>query len=147
MLFWLILPQMNIPTKDNVSNEAIVQVMLENDTIHYDTDHDDTHASNNVWPNATRSRLRCTALPALTRLPPLTYLRRGVMLPRLPLGMPPPPAGARHGVLLCAEAFSLCSGGCRTPNGANSRRFRLRRGARARAVRYRRKRSSAEVTA
>ena len=32
---------MNIPTKDNVSNEAVVQVMLENDTCHYDTDHDD----------------------------------------------------------------------------------------------------------
>ena len=57
MLLWLILPQMNIPDKDNVSNEAIVSVMLENDTINYDTGHDDTHASNNVWHNETRSDL------------------------------------------------------------------------------------------
>ena len=48
MRFWLILPQMNIPTKDNVSNEAIEQVMLENDAIDHETDHDDTHANNNV---------------------------------------------------------------------------------------------------
>ena len=153
---------MNIPTKDNVSNEAIVPVMLENDTFHYDTDHDDTHANHDVLPNdrrttmdvqsrvrgrqvtlppAARSPLRCTALPALTCLP------LGVALPRLPLGVMLPRPGAILGALLCAVAFPFCSGGWRTPHGANSRRFWLRRHARARAVRDWRRRNRAGVTA
>ena len=58
MLFWLRLPQINIPDEENVSDDdndesdkdgAVVVVKWDNGTDHDDTDHGDTHANNDVF--------------------------------------------------------------------------------------------------